>query len=584
MPQESKIVEDVLRPFEDIHNKTVEAREIVVALNLIIPKDRNEISKEWLFEKTAFDLIPNISGKVDLGKGEFFNNSISLLDSKQHVTPEFLTFWEGRAMTPINPVLVRQYSALVIDISPKIRKSNPPFAIVRRFLEVVVSIVKYGYCGVHTYNLHWLEIAFYQAVRFNQVDDVTNILETILDYEVNNGSDKFPGHWGYAFEILNDKRSKVLKHTAKKVQIEMEGRFDRIEKTLIENEVDLNCAQRAFKLLSTYYNKYDKPSLKILFDRYAIIVKQKASTLNIFQHLKEIENLHLAAKSFGYHAEAKELLKSIRGLSAQTLPHFKLFSSEMQVNKELIDNLYQFFSEGEKDKIIQNLIVIFLPQIDKIREQMKADRQNYFFKQFLGEQIIGKGGIKTATLEPLNETNEKKHLIKNISQNISLSSLNLHTAFDAAILEVGLSSEDIFKFWMKSANYNKNVARTVQEGLKAYFDRNYIIFLCVIVPMIECIIRNNIEAVGGNVLKINPDESQELLTLGSLLTSPEAQTVFGEDLTLYIRTVLTERLGLNIRNDVAHGAYSDTDFNKIRADRIFHIFLLLSSAQYVKEI
>ena len=293
MSLESKIVEDVLRQFEDVHNKTVEAREIVAALNLIIPEDRSEISKEWLFEKTAFDLIPNISGKVDLGNGEFFNNRISLLDSKQHVSSEFLTFWESRAMANINPVLVRQYSALAIDFSRKIRNSNPSFLIVQRFLDAVLGIVKDGYCSVHTYNLHWLKIACYQAVRFNQVTYIDKILQTILEYEMNNGPDNFPGLWGYAFEILNEKRAKVLEETAKKIQIEMEGRFDRIEQTLLQNEVDLNSAQRAFKLLSTYYDKNDKPSLKILFDRYSIMVKQKAATLNIFQHLKEIENLHL---------------------------------------------------------------------------------------------------------------------------------------------------------------------------------------------------------------------------------------------------------------------------------------------------
>lgn len=78
------------------------------------------------------------------------------------------------------------------------------------------------------------------------------------------------------------------------------------------------------------------------------------------------------------------------------------------------------------------------------------------------------------------------------------------------------------------------------------------------------------------MLKINEDDSQELLTLGSLLRLPEAKKAFGEDIIIYLRTALTEKLGFNIRNNISHGVFNDNDFNTQNADRVLHIFLLLS--------
>lgn len=576
MSEVPKSVQEILHQFEDLSIRTFHRNEIGSALNQIIPEDRDKIPAEWHFEKVAFDLVPNISGKVELGSGDFFNNKIALLNSKQHITSAYLNYWEKRSLTNINPHLVRQYAALVIDLSKRIGKKNPPFPVVKLFLNTVLSIVNERYCTEHSHNLHWLKISFKLAIKYNQAEIIEEILNTILNYEINNGFDKFPGLWGYAMEFLNEYTSQVPDDLAQKVMLDMEDRFDRIENLLLQNDVDLHCAERAFALLTSHLKKRDESKLRVLFDRYSKMIEQKASSLNIFNHLHEIEKLYKIAKSLSYNEETKRLLIKIRELSPQTLPNFKLISSDQLFNKELIDNLHLFFSKGEKKEIIRNLRTIFFPQIQKIREQMKENQKSYLFKQFMGEQIVGKKGIKSATLEPLNENNEERHLIKEISQSLVLSSLNFHVALDAAIIDGGLTGEDIYIYWSKSWSYREDIKETLKEALDAYFKKNYIIFLSVVVPVIEGIIRNIIEVVGGNVLKINKDDSQELLTLGNLLRLPEAKKAFSEDIIIYFRTVLTEKLGFNIRNNIAHGVFIDNDFNTQYADRILHIFLLLS--------
>lgn len=488
MSEVSKSVQEILHQFEDLSIRTFDRNEIGFALNQIIPEDRDKIPVEWHFEKVAFDLVPNISGKVELGSGDFFNNKITLLNSKQHITTAYLNYWEKRTLANINPILVRQYAALVIDFSKKVGKKSPPFTVVQHFLSNVLTIVNEGYCTEHSHNLHWLKISFKIAIRYNQVEIIEEVLNTILNYEINIGLDKSPGLWGFAIELLNTYSYQVSEDLAQKVMLDMEGRFDRIENLLLQNDVDLHCAVRAFDLLSSHFKKSDKSKLRDLFDRYSNMIVQKTSSLNIFNQLHEIEKLHKIARSLGYNEEAKILLIKIRELSPQTLPNFKLISTNQPINKELIDNLYQFFSMGEKDEIIRNLITIFSPRIPEIKKQMKENQKNYFFKKLLGEQLVGKNGIKSAILEPLNDKNEEKHLINDISKYLVLSSLNFHTALDAAIIGGGLTGEDIYIYWSKSWTYREDIKEILKKALDAYFNKNFIIFLSVIVPVIEGII------------------------------------------------------------------------------------------------
>ena len=50
----------------------------------------------------------------------------------------------------------------------------------------------------------------------------------------------------------------------------------------------------------------------------------------------------------------------------------------------------------------------------------------------------------------------------------------------------------------------------------------------------------------------------------------------------YFRLVLTERLGMNLRNDFAHGLGQEKFFRCEASDRLFHIFILLSFAMEKK--
>lgn len=70
------------------------------------------------------------------------------------------------------------------------------------------------------------------------------------------------------------------------------------------------------------------------------------------------------------------------------------------------------------------------------------------------------------------------------------------------------------------------------------------------------------------------------VSLGGLLKNDQIfENVFsksGHNILFYFRLVLTEKLGMNLRNDFAHGLEKKKFFGRDASDRLFHILIWLS--------
>ncbi|MER2474157.1 DUF4209 domain-containing protein [Photorhabdus laumondii] len=84
-------------------------------------------------------------------------------------------------------------------------------------------------------------------------------------------------------------------------------------------------------------------------------------------------------------------------------------------------------------------------------------------------------------------------------------------------------------------------------------------------PQIEHIVRSQLKEVGAHTSNIDKDGIENENGLSTLMELPEAVQVFGENLTFEIKSIFTESLGYNLRNQVAHGLLNDDASSSIAA-------------------
>jgi hypothetical protein len=91
----------------------------------------------------------------------------------------------------------------------------------------------------------------------------------------------------------------------------------------------------------------------------------------------------------------------------------------------------------------------------------------------------------------------------------------------------------------------------------------------------EAILREIIRIAGGEVTSVRENGDSELLLLDKLLDSAVVKEVFNEDDIFLFKHSFT-KIGLNIRNNVAHGLYKPYDYTLSKAFLVFFSILRLN--------
>jgi|TARA_A100001391_G_scaffold205243_1_gene204386 tetratricopeptide (TPR) repeat protein len=84
-------------------------------------------------------------------------------------------------------------------------------------------------------------------------------------------------------------------------------------------------------------------------------------------------------------------------------------------------------------------------------------------------------------------------------------------------------------------------------------------------PQFEHIVRVQLKEAGAHTTTINTDGIEHENGLSTLMELPEATEIFGEDLTFEIKSIFTEALGFNLRNETAHGLLDDSTSSSIQS-------------------
>lgn len=89
------------------------------------------------------------------------------------------------------------------------------------------------------------------------------------------------------------------------------------------------------------------------------------------------------------------------------------------------------------------------------------------------------------------------------------------------------------------------------------FEYEFGVAIHLISPQIEHIVRSQLKKSGAHTSNIDKEGIETENGLSTLMELPEANILYGQDLAFEIKSVFTDALGFNLRNEVAHGLLDD---------------------------
>lgn len=567
--------------------------EIAQKIKDILKKDeRYEPTKEDIAEQMAFDFMsdyPNDNSGWDTYHGPMFvlpNDKGQMVEypSIRRVNQEMLEYWTKRAKESKNPILSSRYADLVVDFSLKVLSKKADIDLFQIVIDSNNIICEKSLADPLDCKTK-IKRALILAIQTNDQKRISKTKNTIIKLEKDIAVDDKPGLWGFAFKwLILDFSKKVALEDAEK-----KGLLKEIEERLKREEKNPWLAENAVSLLAEYYarEKDEENLMRVLGILENSLKTDERSNSDALLKTHAYEQIHEIYRKYAsgfVEAEKanKRLSQEIGQLDLDWNKSLKEISVETKIKNEDIENyLKGIFGEKKDEKlemVIAKIAVSHLPRKDAVKKQLDDISSKHPIQFLCTKQIISDDGVPIAKLSTLDEDYDN-HFQSYALQYMQFGSFFLSLTMDE--LRKQFSKEKILEYFKKAVVFENENWEYLKRAISAYWDEDYLVASHLFNPLIESGIRELVKICGGLVLV--PDEKlngYKNVLLGGLLKNDQIfENVFsksGHNVLFYFRLVLTEKLGMNLRNDFAHGLGKKKFFGRDASDRLFHILIWLS--------
>jgi len=584
-------IQQILQKYDDPSRKDFEEYQLNSELHKNFTKVNGELPCDDLAELMAFGFNEDYQD-IKTGWGTYFgpmtvirndNGTATETPSIRLVNNDILDYWHSRAKIANHPILVARYSGLVWDFTKYVTQNQPPAEIAKICINAIIKVALENYYINEINVFSKLKRALSIAILLNDKDLISKCKNAIITFENTVSKDLLPGIWGHAFDLLMfNKKAQLSEDEEKFIIDELEAKLERLLSVdSQELQKTIWPAQNSATRLADYYRKRSQNQ-----DVFRIICKfadaseqyvKGASVAEIAGNAQDLYKLYIK-----YHLKDKaaEMLLKVRSLGTKVPSEMKTVGADLNIPTEKIREYLSGMTKGGLADTIQRLLFTYIPIKETeegiLRKKAAKAPISYLFTQ----QLIDSKGRLITTIGPLEEDFDA-HLIKEISNNLTLQSITLRFLIDEMISKFGFNSSDILETIKDCPAIDQHRLKIIEKGLDAYFENDFVVAIHLIIPQIEEAIRNIVEFGGGNVLKESRGGGFHLRTFDDLLRDNIINESLDADLVNYFKILFTDQKGWNLRNNVCHGMTNLEEFNFQTADRLIHALLCLSIIKYI---
>lgn len=313
----------------------------------------------------------------------------------------------------------------------------------------------------------------------------------------------------------------------------------------------------------------------------------------------------------------KEKIAEVEKKYSEQRGKFKLATIRQDFPKEhtdkITENIKEIVSTGNENDIIQYLIITpWYSKIENIQSMADDTKKRSALMSMFGSSILDKYGNTIDTFHT-EEEKDAFNFWQSYGFNFQVGTQTMHQFFIEAYKAGKISYSSILtyleKTWLNEPiirNYNGEAFGIVpldliKPGIKRVFieldtfftdnnyESDYVTITDSLVLKIETLIRNFCEKIGIATFKTRQKGKDKLVMekllddlLADIKNSNINQTGFDEEDRIFIKYVLSEKAGLNLRNQVAHGLMDINEYSFSKIIVILSIILKISKYSFSK--
>lgn len=578
-------VKDILLKF-DVEGNPLDLLDYAAQYRSCDDEEKNSIA--YLSEVMASELTEDYTSSDDVFKGAFYfgphrvsqNKEGEIIEypDRKHITMEMVSYWERRIEDARNCILKARYSGLVWDFKSYVTREKCDVEVARTYIESLICIIdndlSHVMCAVK-----YAE----RAIKLSKQVGMQDLLPKakLALHNLISRHEKYDaiGIWGAAYTISTECPGSYTREEQESLVADLETRFTQIKRmsaSVSERKDDPWLLMDLADILASYYKKHSPKKMSKLFEEVEESFDAVSANIAKLQLVGCYNQLHELLIKYGLKDRASQLSVKIAKCGNGIQNEMVEFEQQASVPKEDMDSFVNsIWGSGNIETSFLRFTYSFVPKRDREKESLqKAVKQAPFIYMIPQSIFDEKGYVKTVV------GNIENDLEGNLVVHIS-TSMQYYTIFLNIVIEEGrrrgiFTAENILSFMTLSPFVKSDRIPIVAKGVEAYFDKDYLVSIHLLIPQIEEIVRNIVEINNITIIKSNKQGTGfRLRLLDEMLRDNAVIKLLTVDMANYLRILLTDSRGWNLRNDVCHGSVSVDIFNKMTADRIIHALLCL---------
>jgi hypothetical protein len=501
------------------------------------------------------------------------NATWTIASHRDKITEPMINYWIQRMDTVKNPLLKIHYAGIIWDFYCHTLKTKKPYLggkAAHVFIDTVVENFKPR--EIHSKFKRALQIAISQKDE-KRIIDLKNVLLS------NSGED-----WVFLYdELLDRKKGKNLslnQSEENEIILGLEGQLSRFKENLPNHFVGLFYIEPIVEKLAAYYKKHqNKKGQEKVMQQYLDCVEQQSKKGEAIQVQFLLNKAHSIIKNFSSKKNENKILLDLQEIGPKVIEESKILKVESSIDNDKIQGLLEELSAGSFEEALNRTIFYFtaLFSESKVKEDIK-NGINYLGNIPASMHLIDKKGriikkLKSEDVVPYN-----------LAGKILFLSQFLTLAFKKIFEKNTTSSENLVEYLYQSPAFRVEQKPFIEMGIRAYFKRRFIEALHVLIPQIEWILRFLSSTSKESTLKNRDGSGFDWISLGALLSNENMlDNIFGKEIIFYFKVLLTDPVGLNLRNDIMHALADPNIFNENTASLILHILFILRYSPWIGE-
>lgn len=541
---------------------------------------------ELVAERMAFGFVEDYTDEKT-GWGTYFGPMIVAPDetgtwyenpSIRAITPAIIEYWARRAREARHPVLAARYGDLVWEFAPHVEgaKRDPECArlSIRATIEMAArDLYKYD---VHVFRKLGRALSLALSLRDDPLAKA--VADALIAYENRLAQDDKPGLWGHCFDIFvaeqSSQKVRMSTDVVGEIVDQLEKRLSRVTASQAKNGSDAHVVECIVMRLARYYRQQgrldDVRRVLTVYEQSLLGLVDAGSAMLAFGWL---ERAYFAYRDFNLLAEASRLNIVLSQLAERSSAELKPIEVSIPVDKDEVDKALEALTSHDLAYGLRWIATNFVPERDRVVRLVKDMAREAPLQAMINRVQIDDQGRPVARIGSVEEDLEGR-VVSQTAQNLQFSAWFVRQAIERFLTKLKPTADDVVDWLHKSPVFDGRQRGTLKRGVEAYLAADWIAATHILIPQIESSLRRLAVGQGAAPYKPHRFGGYLLKNFEELIREPQAESCLGTDVVAYLRTMLTDQRGWNLRNNVCHGTAADGHFSSMVADRVMHALLI----------